>query len=180
MDDTDYHNPENARLKPETGGGALLDVGCYGISTARWLLDTEPQEVQAQAVYHSSGVDVHLAGILRFPNDALASLEASFISALQQTFTVIGDRGAVDLPHNAYIPWERDAMFTFRQYDEETGEENKVKGADEYQLMVEHFADAVLGKTTLRFSLNDSISNMKVIDAMAMAARTGETVSVKK
>jgi len=124
--------------------------------------------------------DVHLVGTLRFPDDALASLEASFISALQQTFTVVGDGGAIDLPHDAYIPWEKDAVFTLRHPDEETGEENRVKGTDEYQLMAEHFADAVLGKTSLRFSPNDSISNMKAIDAMGTAAKSGETVVLKK
>ena len=182
MDDAAYHHDyaENARLQPETGGGALLDVGCYGLSTARWLLNAEPLEVQAQAVYHPAGVDVHLVGTLRFPDDALASLEASFISALQQTFTVVGDGGAIDLPHDAYIPWEKDAVFTLRHPDEETGEENRVKGTDEYQLMAEHFADAVLGKTSLRFSPNDSISNMKAIDAMGTAAKSGEMVILKK
>lgn len=180
MDDADYHHAENARLKPEAGGGALLDVGCYGISTARWLLNEEPIAVQAQAVYHRSGVDVHLVGSLRFPDDALASLEASFISSLQQTYTVIGDGGAIDLPHDGYIPWDKDAVFTVRHHDEETGDENWVKGADEYQLMVEHFADAVLGKTSLRFPPNDSISNMKVLDAMARAAKSGETVVLGK
>ena len=180
MDDTDYRNPDNARLKTEFGGGALLDVGCYGISTARWLLDVEPVAVQAQAIYHPLGVDLHLAGTLRFPNDALATLEASFISALQQTYTVLGDQGAIDLPHNAYIPWDKDAVFTFRRPDEEAGEESSVAGADEYQLMVEHFANAVLGSTALCYSMNDSISNMKVIDAMATAAKTGETVSIKQ
>ncbi len=176
MDNTLYQSGEIARLRTEMGGGALLDVGCYGISTARWLLDAEPIEVQAQAIYHPAGVDVHLVGTLRFPNDALASLEASFITALQQTYTVIGDRGAIDLPHDAYIPWEKDAVFTFRRHDEETGEEHKVKGADEYQLMVEHFSDAVLGKTSLRFSPNDSICNMKAIDAMGKAAKTSNAV----
>lgn len=180
MDDAIYHRAENARLKPEAGGGALLDVGCYGISTARWLLDAEPMEVQAQAAYHPTGVDVHLIGTLRFPDDAMASLEVSFISALQQTYTIVGHGGAIDLPHDAYIPWEKDTVFAFRRHDEETGEEHQVDGADEYQLMVEHFADAVLGKTLLRFLPDDSISNMKAVDAMGKAAKSGQTVVLKK
>ena len=130
--------------------------------------------------YHPAGVDVLLVGILRFPDDALASLEAGFISALQQTYTVVGDEGAIDLPHNAYIPWEKDAIFTIRHHDEETGKVYRIKGADEYQLMVEHFADVVSGKTTLLFSMNDSISNMKAIDAVGTAARNGETVVLKR
>ena len=51
MGEKDWADAENARLKPEMGGGALLDVGCYGVSVARWLLGDEPIRVQAQALY---------------------------------------------------------------------------------------------------------------------------------
>ncbi len=178
MCEKDWTNTENARLKPEMGGGALLDVGCYGVSVARWLLGAEPTQVQALAVYHSGGADVHVVGSLRFPDSGLATFEASFVSALQQTFTVIGREGAIELPHNAFIPWGKDAGFVLRRYDQETGQEYVIPGADEYQLMVEHFADAVLAKTELMYSLEDSIKNMQVLDALAQAARTGKTVKL--
>ncbi len=178
MSEKDWTNPENARLKPELGGGALLDVGCYGVSVARWLLGSEPTQVQAQAVYHSSETDVHLVGSLRFPDNGLATLEASFVCALQQTFTVVGREGAIELPHNAFVPWETDAGFALRRYDEETGQETVIPGADEYQLMVEHFADVVLTRTKLMFPVEDSIGNMQVLDALAQAARAGITVKL--
>jgi len=167
---------DNIRMKPEMGGGALLDVGCYGVSIARWLLDREPTQVQAQAVYHPSGVDVHVVGTLRFPDDMLTTLEASFITALQQTYTVIGNKGAIELPHDAFIPWEKDAVFTLRNRNEEVGKEHLTPGVDEYQLMVEHFAGAVLEGKALAFQPEESVCNMQVLDALAEAARSGNTV----
>jgi len=169
----------HARLKPEMGGGALLDVGCYCVSAARWFLDSEPAQLQAQAVYHPGGVDMHLAGSLRFSDIGLATLEASFITALQQTYTVVGTEAAIELPHDAFIPWEKDAVYTLRRKDQESGQESVTPGADEYQLMVEHFADAVLGKTQLAISPEDSVRNMRVLDALAQAAKTGNTVSLE-
>jgi predicted dehydrogenase len=65
MDEELLANGNNARLKPEMGGGALLDVGCYSVSVARWYMGAEPTELQAQAVYHPSGVDMHLVASLR-------------------------------------------------------------------------------------------------------------------
>jgi D-xylose 1-dehydrogenase (NADP+, D-xylono-1,5-lactone-forming) len=53
-----------------------------------------------------------------------------------------------------------------------------MKGADEYQLIVEHFADAVLKKTSLNYLPDDSIANMRVLDAIPEAARTGITMSL--
>jgi predicted dehydrogenase len=167
---------DNARLKPDMGGGALLDVGCYSVSVARWLLGTEPTHVQAQAVYHSSGVDVHIIGTLRFPDSVLTTLEASFITALQQTYTVIGSEGAIELPHDAFIPWEKDAVFTLRNKNEEAGQEHRTPGADAYQLMVEHFAGAVLEGEEPAFSPEESICNMHVLDALAKAAQLGKTI----
>jgi predicted dehydrogenase len=169
---------DNVRLRPDTGGGALLDVGCYSVSVARWMMGAEPLQVQAQAIYHNSGADVHFVGTLQFPGGGLAALEASFISALQQTFTVVGTAGAVDLPHDAFIPWQNDAEYSLRGQDQETGCKHVVPGADEYQLMVEHFSDAVLGKSKLNFLFEDSIANMKVLDALAQAALTGNTVKL--
>jgi predicted dehydrogenase len=167
---------DNVRLRPDTGGGALLDVGCYSVSVARWMMGAEPSQVQAQAIYHNTGVDVHFVGTLQFPGGGLATLEASFISALQQTFTVVGTAGAVDLPHDAFIPWQNDAEYILRGRDQETGDRIVVPGADEYQLMVEHFGDAVLEKAKLDFLIEDSVANMRVLDALAQAALTGNTV----
>jgi predicted dehydrogenase len=175
MDDAVLQSGDNVRLKPEMGGGALLDVGCYSVSVARWLMGAEPTAVQAQAVYHPAGVDMHLVGTLRFEQEKLAVLEASFISALQQTYTVVGSDGAIELPQNAFIPWEKNAVYTLRKKDEEVGEEHVIPGADEYQLMVEHFSDAVLGRTELDYTPDDSIANMRTLDGLSEAAKTGNT-----
>jgi len=179
MSENDRADQKNIRLKPEMGGGALLDVGCYSVSLARWLQGTEPLHVQAQAVYHPGGVDIHVVGSLAFAEGGLATFEASFITALQQTYCVVGADGAIELPHNAFIPWENDAVFFLRGRDQEDGQRYIVAGADEYQLMAEHFADAALGKTEIRFPPDDSIRNMRVLDALAQAARTGKTVKLR-
>jgi predicted dehydrogenase len=174
-----HPDPTDIRFRPQMGGGALLDVGCYGVSLARWLLGTEPETAQACAEYGPSGVDTTLVGLVRFPGGRLAVVEASFASALQQTFTVVGTEGAIELPQDAFIPWEKDAWFRLRGVDEEEGRVEVVPGADEYQLMVEHFADAVLGKVELEPCPEESVENMRVLDALSRAAREGRTVKVR-
>jgi predicted dehydrogenase len=178
MKPDDWHDSENPRLNKHTGGGALLDVGCYAVSVARWFYEEEPSHVQAEAVYLPNGVDIHVVGSLRFAEGKLATLEASFISALQQTYTVAGENRVVELPHDAFIPWEKDTAYFVRDQDDETGKSYLVAGADEYRLMVEHFADAVLGKRSLPYAPEESVRNMRVLDALALAARTGERVKI--
>jgi len=169
---------DNPRMRPEMGGGALLDVGCYGVSVARWLLGAEPKRLQAQAIYHSSGVDVHFVGTLCFADRQLAIVEASFVSALQQTYSVVGTEATIELPHDAFIPWEKDALFTLRGRDQEIGQEHILSGVDEYQLMVEHFSELVSGQTAPRFSPEESVRNMRVLDGLAEAARSGRTIEM--
>lgn len=178
MDEKVLRSGDSARLAPAMGGGALLDVGCYGVSLARWLLEEEPVHLQARAVYHPAGVDVLFVGVLHFPGDVLATVEAGFVTGLQQTYTIVGSEGTIELPHDAFIPWEKEAVYHLRGVEEEVGTEHSTPGADEYRLMVEHFADAVRGRTPLRHSPRDSVANMRVLDALARAARTGEAVSL--
>lgn len=176
MESAEIEAGENFRLRKETGGGALMDVGCYGVSTARWYFGREPVAVQAQADYHANGVDLHLVGSLKFDGGGLAVVEASFISALQQTYALIGQQAAVELPHDAYIPWDKDTHYSIRRSDQERGQRIPVQGADEYRLMVEHFADAIRGRAALAYPPHESVHNMQVLDALAQAARTGDTV----
>ena len=168
----------NIRLKKKMGGGALLDVGCYGVSVARWLMGENPEKVQATSHYNSAGIDIHTAGILHFRNGGLATVEASFVSSLQQTYTVVGEEGSIELPHNAFIPWEKDAEFLYRNKNDEVGQREIIPGADEYRLMVEHFTDSIIHGTSPSVSIRDSIRNMRVLDALAGSARSGRMVLI--
>jgi len=84
------------------------------------------------------------------------------------------------IPHDAFIPWEKDALFRLRGVDEEEGKVEVIPGVDEYQLMVEHFADAVLGNASLDFPPEESVNNMHVLDALAQAAKKSRPVEVTK
>jgi predicted dehydrogenase len=97
---------------------------------------------------------------------------------LQQTYTAVGAEGAIELPHDAFIPWEKDAVFVVRGKNDEVGQEHIVDGEDEYQRMVEFFSDVVQGNADSDLYLEESVSNMKILDALAKSAKTGRAVQV--
>ena len=68
--------PGDWRLDPARGGGALWDVGCYGISTARFFTGAEPESVRARARFGPTGVDLTLTASLGFPNQYEAMIDA--------------------------------------------------------------------------------------------------------
>ncbi|MEP6751955.1 MAG: Gfo/Idh/MocA family oxidoreductase [Candidatus Dormiibacterota bacterium] len=141
-------DPANYRMKKELGGGALLDVGCYTVSVARWILG-EPVGVSASAHLADGpdGVDMTVSGLLRFESGATASVWASFEGPEEQELTVVTKRGRVRL----------ERPFSTMQ-------------PNPYQLMVESFAASVLGGYPVELPVSDSVANMRVLDKIAAAA----------
>jgi predicted dehydrogenase len=137
--------PGNYRLDPGLGGGALLDVGTYTVSAARWLLG-EPQEVAAVAHRGASGVDMSVSVLLGFASGAQAMLHASFESPeVQELVVLTGDR--VIRLEQPFTAWQ--------------------DPADPYQLMVEAFAAAALAGGRAPLPPAESIANLRVLDRIA-------------
>jgi xylose dehydrogenase (NAD/NADP) len=139
-----FHEPSNYRMKKELGGGALLDVGCYTVSVARWILG-EPDGVAAWA--RGGEVDMTVSALLHFPGDATAAVWASFESPEEQELTVVTKDGRQRLT----TPFSS-------------------KEPDPYRLMVESFGDSVMGDRPVAIPVSDSIANMRVLDRIAEAA----------
>ncbi len=139
-------DPTNYRMRRELGGGALLDVGCYTVNVARAVLG-EPEAVLAEAHLDApDGVDLSTTMLLRFAGGATASLWCSFESAEEQRLIAITRSGAFTL-EQPFSAW--------RDPD------------DPYQLMVESFADSVIGGNPVELSPADTIANMRVLDQIA-------------
>ncbi|MBP1658854.1 MAG: hypothetical protein H6P95_46, partial [Candidatus Aminicenantes bacterium] len=54
----------------------------------------------------------------------------------------------------------------------------RVPKADMFQLMVEHFGEAILGGTPLRVPAADALGNMRALDACFESIRTGARVEI--
>ncbi len=139
----------NYRLQRELGGGALLDVGCYTVNVARWIIG-EPTSIHATAnIDGRSGVDLTTTALLGFEDGSTASLWSSFESGEEQRLVVI-TRDGTSVLERPFSAW--------RDPD------------DPYQLMVESFADSVINDTPVELTGEDTIANMRVIDQIRQAA----------
>jgi len=167
-------NPENIRLRQDLGGGALMDVGCYCINISRTLVGIEPIEVQAFAHFGSSGVDEQMVATLHFPNGVLAQFDCSLTMERRETYEVAGTDAYLRVPA-AFLPGTKDTTFYEHRGRGEVIE-HTLKGADEYQLMVEHFADCVITNKTPRYSAKEAALNMRIIEALYQSARNNGKV----
>jgi len=137
---------DNYRLRPELGGGALLDVGFYAADVARWLLG-EPERVEA--VTRGAPVDMSCTALLGFPGGAQAALFASFESAEHQELVVV----CADRVERLERPFTAPA-----------------EPYDQYRLMVEAFCEAALTGAPAPLPVESSIATARLLDRIRDAA----------
>ncbi len=168
-------DPSNIRSRPDWGGGALMDIGCYPIFISRWLFDAEPAEVMSLI---ESDPDMHVdrlvSAILRFDAG-----QATFSCGTQlvhyQTVQVFGTAGriGVEIPFNA--PSDRACRIFVDDGRDVVGggiETITFPPIDQYTLQADRFSEAVRGVGKVPVTLENAIGNMDVIDALFRSAET--------
>jgi predicted dehydrogenase len=164
-------------MNRDLGGGALYDIGCYPVNVSRLLTRTEPYEVYGTANVASTGVDMTLQSIMRFPGGVISSIHAAMDEEAQFWYRVIGDRGIIEVPW-AFVSFGKETKI-FVQKDEKQ-ETKSFKGCDEYRLEFEHFADMIEGKVEPIYAIEDSVKNLAVMEALFKSVQRGKPVKLKK
>ncbi|HEX9036571.1 MAG TPA: Gfo/Idh/MocA family oxidoreductase [Ktedonobacterales bacterium] len=166
----------NYRLDPALGGGALLDVGGYSISAARFFLGEQPLSVRATGRYAPSGADLAISALLDHASGRTARITAAFDTAEYQRVTVIGSSGALELPYT-FTAWkDDDAPILLRHGKRVTTDSTYT--ADPYALMADAFGRAVTAGAPVPYSMDEAMTTARTLDALAAAARSGERVQV--
>jgi predicted dehydrogenase len=160
---------DDIRLSKELAGGALMDVGCYCVNVSRSLASAEPVEAQAFATWAPSGVDSRLSGTLRFERGLVAQFDCALDLERRESYVVAGPEGHLSVDA-AFVPGEGETSI-----EERRGRSGRsihvVPGADEYRLMVEHFADAVRERREVRYPASEAAANLRAIEALYRSAR---------
>ena len=88
------------RLRRETYGGALYDLGCYAVSMAMWMLDKEPDTVQAMAQFSDRRIDLFTSALLQYNNGTVANLDCGMLPGLGRLdrFHICGTAGEITSP----------------------------------------------------------------------------------
>jgi predicted dehydrogenase len=162
---------DDIRLQKDLAGGALMDVGCYCVNVSRTLAAAEPVEVQAFASWAESGVDSQMAGTLRFESGLLAQFDCALTLERRESYQAVGPEGHLAVSA-AFLPGVGES--TIEEHHGRAGRStHTLSGADEYQLMVEHFADAALEGREVRYPASEAAANLRTIEALYRSAQNG-------
>lgn len=155
---------ENIRMKKEMGGGSLYDIGCYCIHAIRNILQSEPIEVEAHGELDpQTGVDLSVIVYMRLENGVKAVIECSFDMAFRQEYEVVGTKGRVTVPR-AYRP-DINGGEGLIIVQSERGDRTETITADQYKNEIEHFSAAIIGNSQPSYLVENTLQNMRVIDA---------------
>jgi predicted dehydrogenase len=173
-----YHltDPGNIRNVAAWGGGGLLDIGCYPITTSRFVTGREPRRVAA-LIDRDPAMGVDRLGSVLLDFDGV---QGSFTYATQmvprQTMQFLGSKARleVEIPFNA--PGDRPCRVLV--YDGAglglaVTEAIELPVCDQYGVMADAFAASIQDGAPQPVPLEDSLANMRVIDAVLRAAERG-------
>lgn len=97
-------------VRPELGGGALLDLGIYPISLA-WDLLGEPAAITAKAVLTNDGIDRQTAVVFEYASGAQAVLQFQLDARGPNRAAIVGTEGRIEIEDTWY------ALTTFHRFD---------------------------------------------------------------
>lgn len=163
---------KNIRNIKEYGGGALMDIGCYAISSARFILGKEPERVMGLVHYSDvTQTDVLSSGMLDFGKArALFTVSTGLYPA--QEVRVYGTGGMLEviIPFNDPYDIKGKVKVT-------TGLGERViefEPTNQYGCMMSAFAKAVKEDLEVPVSLHDSYMNMQIINQLVKSGESGQ------
>ena len=166
-------DPANIRLRPELGGGSLLDLGCYPVYAIRWAFGAEPVRVYATARYQY-GVDVEMSGTLWFADGRVGTFDCGFTLPSRQWLEISGTEGVLSVPEMWSPPGRA------RYFVQSNGHpvEDAVEGEDQILHMIEHFSRAALDGKAVSPAPEEAVRTLRVLDVLAASARQNQILVV--
>jgi predicted dehydrogenase len=169
-------DPKNIRNVPQFGGGGLMDIGCYPITTSRFLFGEEPKRVLGLVESDPDmGTDRLASAILDFPGgQSVFSCSTQLVP--YQRMQILGTRSRIEIeiPFNA-PPDRPTRLWVDNGADLQGGglhmEEFPV--CDQYTIQGDRFSRAIRDDGEVPVPLEDAIRNMAVIEALFRSAQTG-------
>lgn len=171
-------DPGQWRLNKQlAGGGSLMDIGIYAINGSRYMTGEEPiwvtaQETKTDTARFKDGVDETIQFQLGFPSGAVASCLSTYNMDYLDRFFVTGEKGFASLnPATGYGPIE--------------GETSKGKLMQPHKthqtVQMDEMAAIIFEgkKPVIPVDGEEGLKDMKIIDAIYEAIRTGKSTEIK-
>ena len=170
-------DPTQWRLNKQlAGGGAMMDIGIYAVNGARYMVGEEPvwvtaQETKTNTEKFKEGVDETIQFQFGFPSGAVASCLSTYNMNGLDKFYLNAEKGFAEMqPSTGYGPIK--------------GKTNKGELTQEHKthqtVQMDEMAGIILEgkKPVVPVDGEEGLKDLKIIDAIYEAVRTGKKISL--
>lgn len=171
-------DPNQWRLNKQlAGGGSMMDIGIYAINGARYMVGEEPvwvtaQETKTNPEKFKEGVDETIQFQMGFPGGAIASCLSTYSMNNLDRFFLNAEKGFAELqPSTGYGPIKGRTN---------KGELTHPHVTHQTVQMDEMSAIILQGKQPMvPVDGEEGLKDLKIIDAIYLAVKTGKKVNLK-
>jgi len=150
------------RLRKETCGGAMYDLGCYAVSMAMWMIGKEPDTVRASAQFSPKGIDLFTSALLLYNDESVAALDCGMLlpRGRLDRFRIFGTKGTIVSP----VEFNQSGEIPYTVIRDGVSETKTVSVRDNYTLEVEQLGRCVRGLEKPHVSREFSLLVARVTD----------------
>jgi predicted dehydrogenase len=174
-----YNNqdPGNIRNIRETGGGGLMDIGCYLIYFSRLIFAAEPTRVVSLLEEHpETKTDVLTSALLDFPSGQSIFTCSTRLTPYQRV-QILGTSGRIEIQIPVNAPPDLPCRIFLDDGSDLTGraiQTIEFAPVDQYTVQGDLFSQAIREHKAQAIPLEESIKNMAVIEAVFRSAESGQ------
>lgn len=171
-------NLDDIRMDKALGGGALWDVGCYGVHAVTQIAGIKPKEVTMVGKLHEQkGVDTTSVCFFNDAKGCTAEVTSSFEASFTNRYEIFGEKGAirVDPAFRPDVSEDGLGKVTLINHDGHVKESETFK-SDQYRKQVEHFQHCIVNKQQPNYNVDHTL---KVIECIEQAYKSLEQASTK-
>jgi len=174
-------DPTNIRNIPAYGGGALMDIGCYPITTSRFIWGEEPKRVLGLMERDPEmKTDRLTSAILDFPSgQTVFTCATQLVSYQRMHFSGTKGHIEIEIPFNA--PPDRPCRIFIDDGSDLSGKgihTETIPTCNQYTIQGDAFSRAIREGAAVPTPLEDAIANMAVIEALMRSAQSGRWENV--
>ncbi len=152
------------RLRKETCGGAMYDLGCYSLSMALWMMGRDPVEVRASAQFSEKRIDLYTTALLIYGDGAVAKLDCGMLlpEGRKDRLHIHGTAGEIHSP----VQFNQAGDIPYTVVRGGKRETKTVTAPNNYRLEVEQLGCCIRNGETPRVSKAFSLRCAAVMDAV--------------
>ncbi|MFA5089265.1 MAG: Gfo/Idh/MocA family oxidoreductase [Candidatus Omnitrophota bacterium] len=164
------------QYKPEMGGGALLDLGCYPVSFARWAAGCDEAVVPRAGRFRAPGGGVDLAtwARLEFSSGVTARVRCSFLSIEPEVAVIRGSEGVITFLQYIHPVVEfrgvKLATYLLTVFKKSGIRNIRIESDSTYEHQLAKFSGAVRAGEQPLTNIDEAVANMRLLDAIAARA----------